>query len=157
MVSRGKCMCVKPALWTLGHRFESPVQVGPKPIPGWEKSKSRPPAASFAPFSCLLRPPPTPRPQYIKRHKTKQSNNKQKQTHPCHLRDFSQFSPGKRELAVSFSEATRIRTASAGSHSGRSHSCHICMALRVRATFSLRGGVILPVIRSPGHPFTLLA
>lgn len=79
------------------------------PTPGWERSKSRPLASLLiVPSGCFLSPPQLPPDLNTwSSSKTKKNNNKQKRTHFCHLRDFSQFSPGRKELLVSFSEATR--------------------------------------------------
>lgn len=113
---------------------------------GWGEAKANLQQVSPPiPSGCLLYPtphPPLPDLNTQSSTKTKQTINKQRQTYSCHLRDFSQFSPGRRELAVSFSEATRTGPACnpyipvVSHHPGsswRSHSSDICMALRVRA------------------------
>lgn len=105
-----------------------------------EKNKQASSGSPHVPSGCL----PCPYPQ-TSTHKAAQKTPQNKTTNKNELRDFSQLSPARRELVVSFPEARRTGTAckhscspmSAWNHFGRCHSCDNCMALIVRAILSL--------------------
>lgn len=100
LAPRAKCMCVKHAPRTLGHRFESPVQTGPMPTAGWKKKQKQASNSSFC--SIFLRPVPSTHPQ-TSILKAGQKKTKKQQIKPIPSlsgRDFSQFFPGKRSLQL---------------------------------------------------------